>query len=71
MDGAGNTVVTGSCDSTTGASLQCDIGGFVFPGAVGGGAGNMFLASFNASGTGLWARKLGGISTGAGVASIP
>ncbi len=31
----------------------------------------MFLARFSASGTGLWARKLGGISAGWGVALFP
>jgi hypothetical protein len=75
VDGAGNAFVTGYCDNTTalnsGTSVQFDIGGFVFPGAVGGGLGNMFLAKFSSAGAGLWARKLGGISAGAGLLASP
>lgn len=69
VDGAGNVIVTGQCDHTTalngGMSVQFDIGGFGFPAAVGGGLGNMFLAKFSSNGTGVWARKLGGVSYGA------
>ena len=72
VDGLGNAFVTGYCDNTTalnsGTSVQFDIGGFVFPGATGGGLGNMFLAKFDSGGIGLWARKLGGMSSGAGLA---
>jgi hypothetical protein len=75
VDGGGNVIVTGYCDNTTalnsGTSVQFDLGGFVFPGAVGGGLGNMFLAKFSPSGTGLWARKLGSPSYGAAVAVTP
>jgi hypothetical protein len=75
VDGTGNVIVTGSCDNTTalnsGTSVQFDIGGFVFPGAVGGGLGNMFIAKFSSNGTGTWARKLPGMSLGAGIHVMP
>jgi len=74
VDGVGNAVVTGFCDNTSslngGTSVSFDIGGFILPGAVGGGLGNMFLARFNPSGTGLWARKLAGTSYGAAAAVV-
>jgi hypothetical protein len=71
VDGAGNAFVTGYCDNTIslngGTSMKFDIGGFVFPGATGGGLGNMFLAKFDTSGKGIWAKKLPGVSYGAGL----
>jgi hypothetical protein len=67
-------VVTGFGDNTSslngGTSVSFDIGGFVFPDTVVGGLGNLFLAKFNTSGTGLWARKLPGTSYGAAVAVV-
>lgn len=74
VDGAGNVIVTGLCDLTTGLnsgiSVQFDIGGFVFPADVNnGGLGNMFLAKFNTSGTGVWAKKLAGTSLGTAVSA--
>lgn len=74
VDGAGNVIVTGLCDLTTslnsGTSVQFDIGGFVFPADVNhGGLGNMFLAKFNSSGNGVWAKKLPGISLGTAVSA--
>jgi hypothetical protein len=75
VDGAGNVIVSGVCDNTTalnsGTSVDFDIGGFLFPGAPGGGIGNMFLAKFDTSGKGVWAKKLPGVSGGAGVAVAP
>jgi len=75
VDGAANVIVSGVCDNTTalnsGTSVDFDIGGFLFPGAPGGGIGNMFLAKFDTSGKGVWAKKIPGVSGGAGVAVAP
>jgi hypothetical protein len=75
VDGAENVIVTGYCDNTIslngGTSMQFDIGGFVFPGAPGGGIGNMFLAKFTSLGDGIWAKKLSGTSRGSGLAVLP
>jgi hypothetical protein len=71
VDGSHNVIVAGYGDLTTslnsGTSVPFDIGGFAFPSSLAGGLGNMVLAKFNSSGTGVWARKIAGVSFAAGV----
>lgn len=64
VDGAGNAVLAGITDNTLQSTT---LGGFAFPTPATGGSASLTLARFTTSGAALWARKIDGISSAAGL----